>query len=64
MFFQELPGVSSFKLYPSNSLLLLSHIPVERSRSIAQLLVRREVSVMHYKTSPLRSPAVANSVDI
>ena len=29
MFFQELPGLSKFKFYPTNSLPLLSHIPVE-----------------------------------
>jgi len=30
MFFQELPGFSKFKFYSTNSLALLSHIPVER----------------------------------
>ena len=41
MFFQELPGVSIFELYPSNSLPLLSHIPVERNK----LPLCKEVSV-------------------
>lgn len=39
MFFQELPGLSKFKFYPTNSLPLLSHIPVEELRDcgIAEL---------------------------
>lgn len=35
MFFQELPGLSKFKFYPTNSLPLLSHIPVEELRNCA-----------------------------
>ena len=33
MFFQELPGFYKSKFYSTNSLLLLSHIPVERKVS-------------------------------
>ena len=29
MFFKELPGFFTFEFYPTNSLPLLSHIPVE-----------------------------------
>ena len=35
MFFQELPGFSIVEFYPTNSLPLLSHIPVETNRTIA-----------------------------
>ena len=44
MFFQELSGLYKFELYPTNSLLLLSHIPVERRR-IEQRRVIVEVGV-------------------
>jgi len=44
MFFQELAGLSKFDFYFPNSLPLLSHIPVERSRTNRRRVIG-EVSV-------------------
>jgi len=49
MFFQELPGVFKFELYPTNSLPLLSHIPVERRIFNTRAFVCRQRSeCSHY----------------
>ena len=54
MFFQELPGFSTFELYSSHSLPLLSHIPVERTEEVCE----RFIELRHCAFRQLR-----NSVD-
>ena len=47
MFFQELPGPYKFELYPTNSLPLLSHIPVERRIALRRVIVEVSLCVFN-----------------
>jgi hypothetical protein len=59
MFFQELPGFFKSEFYPTNSLPLLSHIPVERKGK--SVFVKRVFSEVSASTNRVRHCAVGQS---
>ena len=69
MFFQELPGLSKFKFYSTNSLPLLSHTPVERRIANCAIAELRDLSTGDHRSedvsrgleiSQLRNSAIRN----